>query len=107
MEERRWAAGHILWVVSKAYWENPYSSWEHRAPQWAVTRKQPGYGLPVFAEDCKVPTLFVHLKRCDLYGLSEEDARARLRAFLISAAMPVRSSRGFYHRARVGFDHDA
>ena len=32
--------------------------------------------VPVFVEPCKAPTLFAHLKRCDLHGLSEGDARA-------------------------------
>jgi hypothetical protein len=30
--------------------------------------------LPVFIENCEAPTLFAQLKRCDLGGLSEDDA---------------------------------
>jgi hypothetical protein len=89
MEERHHAADHILSVVSKAYLEKPYSSLERRAAQWAAASDRPSFALPVFVEACEAPTLFAHLKRCELYGLSEEEARARLREFLAPAGKPA------------------
>ena len=74
MEARHDAADHILCIVSSAYLAKPYSAWERRAAQWATDR--PNFAVPVFVEPCKAPTLFAHLKRCDLYGLNEGDARA-------------------------------
>jgi hypothetical protein len=44
----------------------------------------------VLVEACEVPALLAHIKRCDLYSLAEEDARARLKAFLAPAAKPAR-----------------
>jgi tetratricopeptide (TPR) repeat protein len=88
MEERHRAADHILCVVSSAYLDTPYSSLERRAAQWAAVDKRPNFAIPIFIEPCEVPTLFAPLKRCDLHGLSEKDARARLRAFLAPAAKP-------------------
>jgi hypothetical protein len=46
-------------------------------------------GRPVFIETCKAPTLLVQFKRCDLAGLGEDEARARLAAFLAPAARPT------------------
>jgi hypothetical protein len=81
---------HILCVVSRAYFEKPYSSLERLAAQWAAASDRPGFALPVFIEDCKAPSLFARIKSCDLYGLSEEDARARLKAFLAPVGRPTR-----------------
>ena len=90
MEARHDAADHILCIVSSAYLAKPYSAWERRAAQWAAVTDRPNFAVPVFVEPCKAPTLFAHLKRCDLYGLSEGDARARLKTFLEPAAKPPR-----------------
>lgn len=89
MEERHDKADRILCVVSKAYLGKPYSSWERRSAQWAAAGDRPGFVLPVFVESCEVPTLFAHLKRCELYGLSEEEARARLKQFMTPAGKPT------------------
>ncbi len=88
MEERHQAADHILCVISAVYLIKPYSSWERRAAQWAATER-PGFALPVFVEHCETRTLFSQVKRCNLYGASEEEARARLKAFLEPAGKPA------------------
>jgi tetratricopeptide (TPR) repeat protein len=89
MVERHDAADHILCVVSQSYLEKPYSSLERQAAEWAAASERPNFALPVFVEQCKPPTLFATLKRCDLYGLSEEDARASLKAFLAPVGGPT------------------
>jgi hypothetical protein len=90
MEKTHDNADHILCVVSAAYLTAPYSSWERRAAQWAAAKNRAGFALPVLVEDCDVPTLLAHIKRCDLYGVSEADARARLTQFLTPAGKPMR-----------------
>src|ERR1700730_11836793 len=60
-----------------------------RAAQWAAATDRPNFALPVFIADCKAPTLLAQFKRCDLAGLSEDDARARLAAFLAPATRPT------------------
>ena len=92
MEKRHDEADHVLCVVSKTYLGKPYSSWERHAAQWAVHR--PNFVLPVFVEDCEPPTMFAHLKRCELFraGDDAEAARKLLEEFLKpaqrSAAQP-------------------
>jgi hypothetical protein len=90
MEARHDAADHIFCIVSSAYLAKPYSAWERRAAQWAAVTDRPNFAVPVFVEPCKAPTLFAHLKHCDLYGLSEADARPHLKTFLEPAATPPR-----------------
>jgi tetratricopeptide (TPR) repeat protein len=92
MVERHDKADHILCVVSKTYFEKPYSSLERVAAQWAAAGKRPGFALPVFVEAFEPPTLFAHLKRCELYGLREEEARARIKEFLTPAGKPAQRS---------------
>ncbi len=89
MEERHNQSDHILCVISDVYLTKPYSSWERRAAQWANATERPNFALPVFVEDCQVPTLLAQFKRCDLANLSEGEARARLAAFLAPAIRPV------------------
>src|SRR5262245_25055683 len=89
MEERHHDADHILCVISKTYLSKPYSSWERRAAQWAAANDRPNFALPVFIEACEAPTLLAHVKRCDLHGLTEEEARARLSAFLGPVEKPT------------------
>jgi tetratricopeptide (TPR) repeat protein len=89
MEERHDSADHILCVISEAYLKAPYSSWERRAAQWAAATERPNFAVPVFIESCEAPTLLGPIKRCDLYGLSEDEARARLVDFLKPAAKPI------------------
>jgi TIR domain len=89
MERTHDAADRMLCIVSETYLKRPYSSLERQAGQWAAVTKRPNFVLPVFIEPCEAPTLFAPLKRCDLHGLSEEDARARLKNFLAPAVRPA------------------
>lgn len=89
MEERHDKADHVLLVISEVYLTKSYSSWERRAAEWAAAAERPNFALPVLIEDCKVPTLLAHFVRCNLAGLSEDEARARLAAFLKPAARPT------------------
>jgi hypothetical protein len=93
MEERQNKADHTLCIVSKAYFERPYSSWERQAAQWAAASGRSNFKLPVFVEDCEATTLLAPFKRCDLYGVSEEEARARLTRYLTPAAKPTAPAR--------------
>jgi hypothetical protein len=52
--------------------------------------RRPNFALPVFVEKCEAPILFAPLKRCDLRGITEDKARARLKAFLEPASKPPR-----------------
>lgn len=89
MEEHHDGANHILCVISEAYLKAPYSSWERRAAQWVATTKRPHFALPVFIEACESPTLLASLKRCDLYGSDEGEARQRLATFMKPASRPI------------------
>src|ERR1700752_1630402 len=83
------AAAHMLCVVSEKYLKAPYSSLERTAAEWAAAKKGPNFALLVFFEPCQPPVLFPPLKRCDLHGITEDEARARLAAFLAPAAKPT------------------
>ena len=93
MQERQDKADHTLCVISNAYLSRPYSSWELQAAQWAAASDRPNFMLPVFVEDCKAPTMLAPFKRCDLFGLNEDEARERLEAYLKPAAKPSESAR--------------
>ena len=86
MQERQDKADHTLCVISNAYLSRPYSSWELQAAQWAAASDRPNFMLPVFVEDCKAPTMLAPFKRCDLFGLNENEARERLETYLKPAA---------------------
>jgi hypothetical protein len=103
MQERHNHADHTLCVISRVYLTKPYSSWELQAAQWAAASERPNFTLPVFVEDCKAPTMLAPFKRCDLFGLNEDDARARLEAYLKPAAKPSGSARfpGVGERAKT------
>ncbi len=88
MEERHHKADHVLFVVSQNYLTKDYSNWERLAAEWATVSKRPNFAWPVFIEHCEAPTLLAPFKRCDLYGLSEADARARLAAYVTPATKP-------------------
>src|SRR4029077_11178047 len=88
MKDRHQQADHILLLVSKAYLSAKFSSWEQQAAEWAAVDKRPNFALPVFIEECEAETLSAIIKRCDLYGLSEQEARARLKEYLTPAAPP-------------------
>jgi Tfp pilus assembly protein PilF len=89
MDERHDKADHILCVVSETYLSKPYSSWERRAGQWAAQTDRPNFVLPVRIEDCKLRTLLASVKYCDLFGMEENEARARLTEFLKPAGKPI------------------
>jgi tetratricopeptide (TPR) repeat protein len=89
MEDHHDEASHVLCVVSEAYLKAPYSALERRAAQWAAITNRPNFVLPVFIERCEAPTLLALFKRCDLHGLSEDEARERLAGFLQPAAKPT------------------
>jgi hypothetical protein len=93
MERTHDEADHILCVVSAAYLKAPYSSWERRAAQWAAAKDRPGFALPVLVEPCEVPTLLAPIKRCDLYGVGEADARVLLARFLAPGGPPTERPR--------------
>ena len=93
MQERQDNADHTLCVVSEAYLSRPYSSWELQAAQWATAAERPNFMLPVFVEDCKASLMLAPFKRCDLFGLNEQEARARLEAYLKPAAKPSEAAR--------------
>jgi oleate hydratase len=87
MEERLGKADHALLVVSSKYFEGEYSNWERRSAEWAMQRR-PGFALPVYVEKCEEPLLLANFKRCDLYRLDEDRARAALAAYLKEPAPP-------------------
>jgi hypothetical protein len=89
MEQYHDKASQVLCVVSEAYLKAPYSALERRAAQWAAITKRPNFVLPVFIQACEAPTLFAVLRRCDLHGLSEGDARERLEVFLAPPVKPA------------------
>ena len=89
MEARHNEADHVLFVISRLYLTKDYSNWERLSAEWAAVSKRRNFGLPVFVEECETPTLLAPLKRCDLYGLKEQDARARLLQYLKPAAKPT------------------
>jgi tetratricopeptide (TPR) repeat protein len=89
MDERHDKADHILCVVSETYLSKPYSSWERRSGQWAAQTDRPNFVLPVRIEDCKLRTLLASVKYCDLFGMEENEARARLTEFLKPAGKPI------------------
>ncbi|HTZ68989.1 MAG TPA: TIR domain-containing protein, partial [Roseiarcus sp.] len=89
MEKRFDEADHALLVISTTYLmrEKVYSSWERRSAEWAAA-KNPGFALPVYVEKCEAPRLLQNFKRCDLYDLEEDEARAALAAYLAPAGPP-------------------
>jgi tetratricopeptide (TPR) repeat protein len=89
MEERLERADHVLCIVSSEYLAKPYSSWERRAAAWSVASSRPNFVLPVFVEDCQSPAFLAPFKRCDLYGIGEEEARVRLKQYFAPAATPT------------------
>jgi tetratricopeptide (TPR) repeat protein len=89
MDERHDKADQVLCVVSGHYLQQPYSALERHGAQWAAVSKRPNFLLPIFIESCEAPPLLAPLKRCDLYGLTEEEARTRLAAFMKPASKPT------------------
>jgi tetratricopeptide (TPR) repeat protein len=90
MEERHDKADNVLLVVSEVYLTKSYSKWERLAAQWAAANERPNFALPVLIEDCKLPTLLAQIKRCELYGIDEEEnAQSQLVEYLRPAAKPT------------------
>jgi tetratricopeptide (TPR) repeat protein len=88
MEARQDAADHLLCVVSDEYLRSPLSTLERQAGLWRAARDHPGFVLVVVVKPCRLPTLFDHLRRCELVGVSEEAARLRFREFMVLQASP-------------------
>jgi tetratricopeptide (TPR) repeat protein len=89
MEERHDKADNVLLVVSEVYLSKSYSRWERLAAQWAAAGERPNFALPVLIKNCKLPTLLAQIKRCELFGLGEEEARAQLADYLRSGVRPL------------------
>ncbi len=64
----------ISCVISKAYLTKPYSRRERLAAQWAAAGERPNFVLPILIEERELRTLLALIKRCDLYGIDDEDA---------------------------------
>lgn len=88
MEERHDAADHVLCVVSDAYLTAPYSTLERNAALWQAAARRPGFVLFVAVKPCRFPTLADHIRRCELFGVPEDAARLRFRAFMEQRAAP-------------------
>jgi hypothetical protein len=88
MEKRLDDADHVLCIISGADLKKDYSSWERQSGQWAAISKGTNFVMPVFIEDCEPPKLLAPFKRCELFGLGEEEARTRLTDYLKSGARP-------------------
>jgi tetratricopeptide (TPR) repeat protein len=82
MEQRHDAADHVLCVVSDEYLQAPYSTLERNAAIWHDVGKRPGFVLFVAVKPSKLPTLSDHIRRCELFGIPEDAARLRFRAFM-------------------------
>jgi tetratricopeptide (TPR) repeat protein len=88
MEKRLDDADHVLCVVSQTYLSKDYSTWERQSGQWDAVSSRSNFVLPVFVEECKPPRLFAPLKRCELYGVDQDEARSRLAEYLKPAGKP-------------------
>jgi hypothetical protein len=88
MEQRHDDADHVLCVVSDEYLKAPYSTLERNAALWRAAANRPGFVLLVVVKSCRLPTLSDHLRRCELFSVSEGAARERLRTFLEPRSPP-------------------
>jgi tetratricopeptide (TPR) repeat protein len=88
MEAHHHAADHVLCVVSDDYLKAPYSTVERNAALWQAASNRPGFVLLVVVKQCQLPTLSDHIRRCELYGMPEEAARLRFRAFIETRGAP-------------------
>jgi tetratricopeptide (TPR) repeat protein len=88
MEQRLDAADHVLCVVSDTYLKAQYSTLERNAALWQAAGARPGFVVLVVVEPVRLPVLSDHLKRCELFGVSDETARSRLREFLTRRTVP-------------------
>jgi tetratricopeptide (TPR) repeat protein len=88
MEQRHDAADHVLCVVSDDYLKAPFSTLERNAAMWQSARNRPGFVLFVVVRPARLPTLADHVRRCELFDVSEEAARIRLREFVTRREKP-------------------
>jgi tetratricopeptide (TPR) repeat protein len=88
MEQRHDAADHVLCVVSDEYLKAPYSTLERNAALWQAAAKRPGFVLFVAVNQCRLPTLSDHIRRCELFGVPEDAARIRFREFMQKREAP-------------------
>jgi hypothetical protein len=88
MVEHHDAADHVLCVVSDEYLKAPYSTWERNAALWQAASKRPGFVLLVAVKPCRFPTLTDHLRRCELYGIPDDQKRQRFREFMARREAP-------------------
>ena len=88
MEKHLESADHVLCVVSDEYLRAPYSTLECNAALWRATKQRPTFALFVVVKPCKLPALVDHLKRCELFGLSEDARREKFRAYMRDPAPP-------------------
>ncbi|HME84626.1 MAG TPA: toll/interleukin-1 receptor domain-containing protein [Roseiarcus sp.] len=88
MEAHHDAAEHVLCVVSDDYLKAPYSTLERNAALWQAASNRPGFVLLVVVKQCRLPTLSDHMRRCDLFGVPEDAARQRFRAFMETRGAP-------------------
>jgi tetratricopeptide (TPR) repeat protein len=88
MERRHDTADHVLCVVSDEYLKAPYSTLERNAALWQAAKNRTSFALFVVVKPCRLPTLIDHLRRCELFGVPEDAARARFREFMSARAAP-------------------
>src|SRR5437763_13647132 len=89
MEQRHDAADHVLCVVSDEYLRAPYSTLERNAALWQAASQRAGFVLLVAVKPCRFPTLTDHLRRCELYGVSDDERRKRFREFMWKRDAPA------------------
>jgi tetratricopeptide (TPR) repeat protein len=89
MQEHHDAADHVLCVVSDEYLKAPYSTLERNAALWQAAGKRPAFALLVAVKPCRFPTLSDHVRRCELFGVPEDAARVRFRAFMQTREVPA------------------
>ena len=88
MRERLDESDHMAAVVSAEYFTKVYSGWELDSALWETVGAAANFVLPLFVEPCEAPKLTKIFKRCDLYGVGEDEARARLKDYLASGVRP-------------------
>jgi 3',5'-cyclic AMP phosphodiesterase CpdA len=90
MVDRHDEADHVLCIISPRYLDKTkrYSAWERLGALLAAVDGRTNFVLPVLVEPSELPTLLAQFKRCDLYGLGEEEAKARIANYLKPAGKP-------------------
>jgi tetratricopeptide (TPR) repeat protein len=91
MLDRLQKSNHALCVISEDYFKGPFASAEFQSALWAAQRTRTNFLLPARVADCELPSLLAPLKQCDLFGVDEDEARARLIEFMKPAGKPSMS----------------